>query len=192
MGAGLAFAERRETVSVSPSLGRPGYRGLPVASPKRAEQIERLWTFLTGIVTRTLRFSGASPTVGQLLAASDTDGNVAFSSTTPASRFSDTAQTASQTGTLVLSSAGDWLVQVYVECVTAGAAGTLAVTITYTDDVGSVTPTLIAAFALTATGRDTATRFIHSASGGIDYTITVTGPIGNPAYTIYIDAAKMR
>lgn len=163
-----------------------------VAQPKRAELIQEFWTFLRGLATTTLRITDGTPTAGQMLVASDTDGNMAFSSTLPATSFTDTAETASQTGTLVAAASGEYLVTVYAQCTTAGAAGTLAGDVSYTDDVGATSITLFTGFTLAATGRTQASAVIRCSGGGIDYTFTVAGAVGGPQYAVHFHVTKLR
>ena len=84
--------------------------------------------------------------------------------------------------------AGVYEVEVYLMCTTADAlAGSLTVTIGWTDNVGATTDaTTITAFPLTATGR---TRAVYAplrvASGNITYAVAVTGIYGTAAYAVY-------
>lgn len=171
--------------------GRRGSSIGPTAEPTRAELIQKFWTFLRGLATTTLRITDGTPTAGQMLVASDTDGNTSFSSTLPATSFTDSAETASQTGTLIASASGEYLITVYAQCTTAGAAGTLDADVTYTDEVGLTTLNLFTGLSLAGTGRTQATAVIRCAGGGIDYTFTVTGGAG-AQYAAHFHATKLR
>lgn len=174
------------------STGRRGFRSEGATQASREEAPQRVWNFLQGIFTKTLRITGSTPTAGQALVATNTDGDVGFSSTLPATSFQTTAQTASQTGTLVATASGEYLLAVYLECTTAGAAGTLDATFSYTDDVGAVTTATLASVVLTGTGRDDGIAVARCSAGGIDYTFTVTGAVGGPVYSAYVSAIKIR
>jgi hypothetical protein len=81
---------------------------------------------------------------------------------------------------------GDYLVMVYLQCTTADAtAGTLAVTIGWSDTVGATTDnTAITGFVLTATGRTSAVYRVKRASAEITYAVAVTGAYNNARYAI--------
>lgn len=161
-------------------------------SVKRDEMVERIWTFLRGVKTQKLTVYGEGASAGKALVASDSDGNVTFSDTLPATTFTDTAETASQTATLVAAASGEYLATMYVQCTTAGAAGTLTGTFTYTDDVGLTTTANIVSLVLTGTGRDEGIAVLRCSGGGIDFTLTVTGAVGAPQYAAHISVTKVR
>lgn len=100
-----------------------------------------------------------------------------------------TAQTAN-IGTTNLSStppAGLYVIEVVAACTTSAvAAGTLAVTIGWTDVVGATTQVPIAALPLTATGRASGTVIAQVASGDITYATAVTGIYSTSAYAIFV------
>lgn len=100
-----------------------------------------------------------------------------------------TAQTAN-IGTTNLSStppAGFYEVDVILMCTTSAVgAGTLAVVIGWTDDVGATTSTVITAFALTGTGRTTGIARLRLASGDITYAVTITGIYSTAQYAVYV------
>ena len=100
-----------------------------------------------------------------------------------------TAQTADIASTALSNTppAGLYEVEVYLLCTTAdAAAGTLAVTIGWTDDVGATTSTPITLFPLTATGRTTGRQIVRVASGNITYAVAATGGYGTSAYAVYV------
>lgn len=100
-----------------------------------------------------------------------------------------TAQTADIATTNLSSTppAGLYMVEAYLLCTTAdAAAGTLTVTIGWTDTVGATTSTPITAFPLTATGRTTGRQLVQVASGDISYAVAVTGAYGTSAYAVYV------
>lgn len=100
-----------------------------------------------------------------------------------------TAQTAN-IGTTNLSStppAGFYEVEVILMCTTSAVgAGTLAVVVGWTDNVGATTNTVITGFILTATGRTTGRALLRVASGDITYAVTVTGIYSTAAYAVYV------
>lgn len=100
-----------------------------------------------------------------------------------------TAQTADITTTALSNTppAGMYEVEVYLETTTAdAAAGTLAVTIGWTDDVGATTSVVIAAHSLAATGRSTGRALIRLASSDITYAVAQTGGYGTSAYAVFV------
>ena len=101
-----------------------------------------------------------------------------------------TGQVANITTTNLSSTppAGVYAVEVYLQCTTNDVtAGTLTVTIGWTDDVGATTDAAaIAAFPLTATGRAKAVYApLRVASGDITYAVAITGAYGTAAYAIH-------
>lgn len=97
-------------------------------------------------------------------------------------------QTASIGSTALTNSppVGLYRVEVIALCTTAGTAGTLKVSITSTDSVGSHTEDLINTLDLSATGRLTGSASFLRTSGDISYSTTVTGATGSPQYALYI------
>ena len=93
-------------------------------------------------------------------------------------------------GTTNLSNAppaGLYLVEVYLACTTAAVgAGTLTVTLGWTDVVGAITSTPITGFVLTATGRTTGRQLMQVTSGEITYAVAVTGIYSTAAYAVYV------
>ena len=99
-----------------------------------------------------------------------------------------TAQVANIAATALSNTppAGMYEVEVYILTTTADVtAGTLAVAIGYTDNVGATSQTAIAAHALTATGRSTGRAIVRVASGDVTYSVTVTGIYGTSAFAVY-------
>lgn len=71
-----------------------------------------------------------------------------------------------------------------VQCTTAGTAGTVTLTLRWTDDAGA-TSAASAALTLAAVGRDAILmRPIRIASGNVTYETTVAGATGNPRYAV--------
>jgi hypothetical protein len=82
---------------------------------------------------------------------------------------------------------GFYEVEVYLMTTTADVtAGTLTVTIGWTDNVGATTSTPITAFTLAAVGRTTGRQLIRVSSGDITYAVAVTGAYGTSQYAIYV------
>lgn len=99
------------------------------------------------------------------------------------------AQVANIAGTNLSNTppAGFYEVEVYIMTTTAdAAAGTQAVVIGWTDNVGATTSTVIAAHSLAATGRSTGRAILRLASGDITYAVTNTGGYGTAAYAVYV------
>lgn len=163
----------------------------------------------TGSISKRLRFvlSGASAnnhsitltnTAGRNYGLGNLSGNVVVvGDDAPAvasgalGKVDLTAQTADITTTNLSSTppAGVYAVEVYLMCTTSDVtAGTLTVTIGWTDDVGATTDaTSIAAFPLTATGRAKAVYApLRVNSGDITYAVAVTGIYGTSQYAIYV------
>ena len=65
-------------------------------------------------------------------------------------------------------------------------AGTLTVTIAWTDAVGATTSTPITAFSLAATGRTTGRQLVKIASGNVTYAVAVTGIYGTSQYAVTV------
>lgn len=99
-----------------------------------------------------------------------------------------TAQTANIATTNLSNtpSAGFYEVEVILMATTSAVgAGTLAVVIGWTDNVGATTSTVISAFSLTGTGRTTGRALLRVASGDITYAVTVTGIYSTAQYAVY-------
>lgn len=152
--------------------------------------VNRLWTFLAGIVTSSLKLtSGASS--GAILRA-DSQGNASWGFGASSSKAS-VGNTTSATDTLAVTpGAGEYLITAVLNVTTAATAGTIGASVTFTDDVGSTTPNLFTGFSLTGTGRTQASYVLRLASGSIDYTVTVAGVLGSPLFNFYIHALRLR
>lgn len=104
-----------------------------------------------------------------------------------------TAQTADITATNFSNcgTAGQYEVEYYMEDTAADVtAGTLQLTIAFTDDAGSTTVTS-AALPLTAVGRTSGRIYIRLASGNITYSTAVTGIYGTSQYALYMTAKRV-
>lgn len=129
---------------------------------------------------RALNLAGAIPLVG------DDAPAVAGGSL---GKVDLTAQTANIASTALSNTppAGFYEVEAYLVTTTNDVtAGTLALTVGYTDVGGARTATLIAAHSLTALGPSTGRQLIQLASGNITYAVTVTGIFGSSAYAVYL------
>ncbi len=105
-----------------------------------------------------------------------------------------TAQTANITTTNLSNTppVGSYDVEIYLMCTTAdAAAGTLTVTIGWTDNVGATTSTPITGFSLATTGRTTGRQIMRVNSGDITYAVAVTGSYGTAQYAIYVRTITM-
>ena len=100
-----------------------------------------------------------------------------------------TAQTADIATTALSNTppAGLYAVEAYLVTTTNDVtAGTLALTVGYTDVGGARTATLIAAHPLTALSPSTGRQFLQLASGNITFATTVTGIFGASTYAVYL------
>jgi hypothetical protein len=112
-----------------------------------------------------------------------------LSSPTAANSSKLAAQTGTTTGHLVSSSSGVYRISGYLECTTAGSAGTLQTTITWTDDNGSQSATLLATpLGLSTTGFATGELIVKAISGDIDFSTAITSGSGSPAYNAALTA----
>lgn len=178
-------------MSVTPSSGRRGVFPLDTTSPRRDEAIQRVWTFLAGAVVKNLRIFGEGAVAGELLVAKDADGNITFSDILPADVVTVEGETNNLNGVVVATAEGEYSVSIYAECTTAGA-GTLYVSLTYTDDVGAVTVYPIVGLSMAATGRDQAVVCVRAPSGELEYGTEIIGASGSPEYNLYISAVRTR
>ena len=160
-------------------------------SPRKEEVVEREWNFLVGLAAKALRLYSSAAS-GSVL-TSDSQGNASWGVTLPTvGTLARTGGTITETATLVDAASGEYNATVYVQCTTAGAAGTLDVTFSITDDVGAATIEAISGLSLAATGRGQNVVALRCSGGGIDYALTVTGAAGGPVYAGYISVAKVR
>jgi hypothetical protein len=119
---------------------------------------------------------------GTVLAGHASDGSLFFKAT---ETINLTAQAADIAGTTLSSTAGFYDVLAVLECTTSdGAAGSVILTISWTDDVGATTAT--ATQVLTGTGRQTLNQPLYLASGNLTYAITHTGSYGTAKYALRI------
>lgn len=177
-------------MSIIPSLGRRGTDPVNNAcSPGREETIKKRWTFIAGLVTKTLKlFSG---TAGFLL-KSDADGNVSLTDTLPAYTSAGNDATANELGILVASASGTYLVTVYHECTTAGAAGTLSTTITYTDERGTQSLKPAADVDLASTSNEAqGVAVVRCTANDLEFAKEITGVSGSPHYRSHVSAVKI-
>jgi hypothetical protein len=147
-------------------------------------------TFLGVLLANLLRLP-VSASAGKVWTCRDSGGFGDWSDKAPAVRAALTAQTISSTATLVTSASGEYLATVYLECTTGGAAGTLDLTFTYTDDVGLTTTASLGTLALNGTGRLAATTVLRCSGGGIDYTLTAAGTVGGPVFSAYLSLVRV-
>ncbi len=88
--------------------------------------------------------------------------------------------------------AGLYDIVAYLEVTTLDAtAGSIALVIGFTDDVGATTIS-IASIALTATGRYPAARLaVRLASGNITYAVNVTGAVNNARFALFASCLRL-
>jgi hypothetical protein len=99
------------------------------------------------------------------------------------------AQTGTTTGNLVGTALGVYRISGYLECTTAGAAGTLQTTITWTDDNGSQSANLLATpLSLATKGFATGELIVKAVSGSIAFSTAITSGSGSPAYDAALTA----
>lgn len=104
------------------------------------------------------------------------------------------AQTADITATNFsnAATAGEYVVYAYLQVTTAGASGTVSVTIGWTDDVGATTTNVINLASTTSTGRVTATPlYIRTASGNVTWATDITVVGGAPEYKINLVCQRL-
>lgn len=106
-----------------------------------------------------------------------------------------TAQTtAISTATLYTSAAtGLYRVSGVIETTTAGSAGTVTVTLGWTDAIGATTTVPLNLFTMATTGRSQITPQVIQVNSGevISYATAVASVIGNPAYTVRLTVEKL-
>ena len=103
-------------------------------------------------------------------------------------------QTADITATNFSNSgvAGMYVIFCYLQITTAGASGTISVTIAFTDAVGATSTNVINLASTTSTGRVTATPlFVETASGNIAWSSDITVVSGTPAYRLTLVCQKL-
>ena len=110
----------------------------------------------------------------------------------------DTVMRAAQTADITTTNfsnagvAGEYVVYAYLQVTTAGASGTISVTIGWTDDVGATTTNVINLASTTSTGRVTATPlYIRTASGNVTYSTDITVGSGAPQYKINLMCVRV-
>lgn len=141
---------------------------------------------LSGITAGSTRNLAAQDLAGTLVLVGNDPPTVASGAL---GKVDLTAQTANIATTNLSSTppAGLYAVEVYIACTTADVtAGTLAVTIGWTDVLGATTTTPVTGFALTATGRASGRQLVQVASGDITYAVAVTGAYGTSQYAVYV------
>lgn len=86
-----------------------------------------------------------------------------------------------------------YFVDIYLECTTAGSAGTVLVTVNYTDSVGAasqLTTALVLTTSAPAVAHLAARVTLWLASGDITFTTTVAGVVGAPVYNVTVRAQR--
>ena len=158
-----------------------------------AQTIRRQWSFLAGLVTTTFRMLNGAAT-GKLL-KSDASGNATWGDPSYATATEPAGGTASETGTLIGASSGaigEYLITGYIEVTTASAAGTVDLQVTFTDEIGSNSVTVVIAVALTGTNRGRGSAVIRTADGGVDYSFNIAALVGVPVWQGFVHATKLR
>ena len=140
---------------------------------------------VAGISTSTTRVWSAQDISGRVVIVGDDTPSVASGSL---GHVQSTAN-AADISTTDLTNApptGDYLVEIYLQTTTLDAgAGTLTVTIGWTDTVGATTDTSVT-LALTSTGRARGLIAVKRVSGEITYAVTGGGTYGAARYAIDI------
>lgn len=153
-------------------------------------------TEVAGLGTATQVLHGAAagpPTFGAVVLTTDVSGILP-----PVNRVSDTvgltAQVADISATALtnVTAPGTYQASCALLTTTAdAAAGTIALTLSYTDNIGATTETL-GPLTLTAQGRaKLTTGLLRVASGGITYAVTHTGAYGTAQYALYIGLERL-
>jgi len=118
------------------------------------------------------------PDVGDIPIITDTIALTAQTADIGATNFTDAG------------TAGTYLIHYVLLATTADVlAGTVTVTIAWTDAAGATTAT--GTIALTAVGRASGTVEIQLASGNVTYAVTHTGIFGTSAYALYMTCARL-
>lgn len=107
-----------------------------------------------------------------------------------------TGQSATLAATALLAAAPPdlYAVDVYIECTTAGAAGTVLVTVAYTDTNGvanQATGALVLTSATPLTAHLSQRIVFWLASGDVTFTSTVAGAIGGPIYAVTVRCCRL-
>lgn len=164
----------------------PGFRSDMLEVHDASDHTKRLREDLSGITTATRRTRKSLDLDGTTMLVGDDAPAVAAGALGKVDR---TAQVANIASTALSSTppAGLYAVEAYLVTTTAdAAAGTLALTVTWTDAVGARTGTLIAMHALAATGLSTGRQVLQLASGDIAYAVTITGAYLTSAYAVFV------
>lgn len=92
--------------------------------------------------------------------------------------------------TITPTSNGTAILTIYLETTTAGTAGTITCTVTWTDDAGTTTITTTP-LSLATTGRtSTITPIFIAPTTNLQYATNFTGATGSPGYKLYIKVTK--
>ncbi len=104
------------------------------------------------------------------------------------------AQTASISATTLFTPSADGLYQVsvYANVTTTDPTATMSVTITWTDDSGAQSSTVISGLAFATTAYSPATLVIKAkASTAVQYSTSLTGATGSPQYTLIMSGITL-
>lgn len=86
---------------------------------------------------------------------------------------------------------GTYRASVYLVISTAGTAGTLSATISWTDDVQAQSTTTTTVALATSGAFVQQTIYLRSVASAISYSTTLTGVLGSPVYAIFVDLERI-
>jgi hypothetical protein len=109
-----------------------------------------------------------------------------------AAQTASIAATSIQTNVPGILPAGLYRLTYYLNVTTAGTAGTVQLTVTYTDDAGAKTQTSTAV-SMTTLGNSAQGVFVLYTAGAVNvqYATTVAGATGAPAYSLTMQAERL-
>lgn len=153
-------------------------------SPREAMQMEANGS------AAMIGFLGATAVVQQTALGAGL-ANLGLFSSALYSSVALTNQGADITATNLATTTGTYQVNYVLEDTTADVtAGTVTLTISWTDGAGATT--VVANQLLTGTGRTSGVIYVQLASGNLTYAITHTGAYGTAKYALYIDSIKLQ
>ncbi len=152
-------------------------------------------TEVAGLGTSSQVLHGAAagpPTFGAVVLTTDVSGVLPLANGgSDRTTIALTAQTTT-IGPTTIASAGSQFRFSYtlLDTSTDATAGTIQLTVNYTDDQGATSQTG-ASISLAAATRDRGSFVIQRASGNVTYTVTLTGLIGTAQYALYATLERL-
>jgi hypothetical protein len=169
-----------------PTWAAPDFKDSLLRISDDGDATKKLALEVSAITAGTTRTASAPNVPGLLVLAGNGADPPAAGAIGKVNRTAQVADIAS-TKLTDTTPAGLYVVSCALECTTAdGAAGSVIVTFSWTDDVGATTQVLTQV--LTATGRQTLTFTVYLASGNITYAVTHTVGYGTSQYALRVRA----